>query len=141
VETELEAIGKLIRDLRDKRGWTQRELGDKVGVSPQAVSEWERGNVPPLRKHRRRLDAALRAEGQILAALNHADVDDEEDDDEFTWDKLVNLMQQLDLRLAALEAEGDDRDRRIDALESQAEPTSGATPGTPRPATRRRRAP
>lgn len=137
MESELEAIGKLIRDLRDKRGWTQRELGDKVGVSPQAVSEWERGNVPPLRKYRRRLDAVLRAEGQILVALDHVNGDDTEP----TWDDIVNLMQQIDRRLAALEAEGDARDRRLAALETRDGPTSAATPETPRPATRRRRAP
>lgn len=38
-----------IRNLRSNRGWTQRELSEKMHVSEDAVSSWERGiNTPPL---------------------------------------------------------------------------------------------
>ena len=40
-------IGKLIADLRKKKGLTQQELGDKVGVGFRAVSKWERGLTLP----------------------------------------------------------------------------------------------
>ena len=35
--------GSLIRQLRLKEGWTQKELGSKIGISDKAISKWERG--------------------------------------------------------------------------------------------------
>lgn len=32
-----------IAELRKKAGWTQQELGEKLGVSYQSVSKWENG--------------------------------------------------------------------------------------------------
>lgn len=44
----------MIRELREQHGWTQRELGERVGVSGHAVWCWESGtkipSVPTLRK-------------------------------------------------------------------------------------------
>ena len=40
-------IGKIIKDARTKKNMTQLELADKMGVSYQAVSNWERGNTMP----------------------------------------------------------------------------------------------
>ena len=39
--------GKLIASQRKKKGMTQQELGDKVGVGFRAVSKWERGLTSP----------------------------------------------------------------------------------------------
>lgn len=36
-------IGDRIRELRKKRGWSQKVLGEKVNVSMQVISNWERG--------------------------------------------------------------------------------------------------
>ena len=36
-------IGENIARLRKEKGWTQAELGEKLGVSNQAVSKWESG--------------------------------------------------------------------------------------------------
>lgn len=38
-----EKFGKFIRDLRKMKNLTQKELGEKVGVTDKAVSKWERG--------------------------------------------------------------------------------------------------
>ena len=40
-------VSKNIRALRDKRGWTQEKLAERMGVSFQAVSSWERGEYLP----------------------------------------------------------------------------------------------
>ena len=40
-------IGDRIRAARKKHGWLQQELADRVGVSRQIASNWERGYTPP----------------------------------------------------------------------------------------------
>lgn len=39
-------IGSEIKKFRIKKGITQEQLGQLVGVTTQAVSKWERGGVP-----------------------------------------------------------------------------------------------
>lgn len=39
-------LGRKIKEYRVKRGITQEELGNLVGVTTQAVSKWERGGTP-----------------------------------------------------------------------------------------------
>ena len=41
------SIGKNIASFRKAKGWTQAELGEKIGVSNQAVSKWENGTTLP----------------------------------------------------------------------------------------------
>ena len=43
----MQAIGKKISALRKERDMTQVDLADKLGVTYQAVSSWERGNSMP----------------------------------------------------------------------------------------------
>ena len=40
-------IGRKISDLRKVKGFTQEELAERLGVSPQAVSKWENDNSCP----------------------------------------------------------------------------------------------
>lgn len=40
-------IGKFIADLRKKKGMTQEQLGDKLGVTNKTISRWENGNYMP----------------------------------------------------------------------------------------------
>lgn len=42
-----ETVGKQIALLRANKGITQNELGERIGVSFQAVSKWERGETFP----------------------------------------------------------------------------------------------
>ena len=41
------SLGKRIAEGRHDVGLTQRELAEKVGVTAQAVSKWERGSSCP----------------------------------------------------------------------------------------------
>ena len=47
VQTMEESLGQRIARLRKNKGLTQEELGDKVGVSSQAVSKWETDSSVP----------------------------------------------------------------------------------------------
>lgn len=40
-------IGAFIAALRKEKGWTQEELGERVGVTNKTVSRWENGNYMP----------------------------------------------------------------------------------------------
>ena len=40
-------FGERIKELRIHHTWTQQELGDKLGVSKQSVSNWENSNIMP----------------------------------------------------------------------------------------------
>ena len=44
-----ERIGKFIQESRKKKGLTQQELGEKLGVSDRTIGNWENGrNMPDL---------------------------------------------------------------------------------------------
>ena len=43
----VEKVGKQIAVLRKEKGLTQNDLGERLGVSFQAVSKWERGEALP----------------------------------------------------------------------------------------------
>ena len=39
--------GELIKNARIKKGYTQVELGDLLGVTNKAISRWEKGDTVP----------------------------------------------------------------------------------------------
>ena len=44
---DIKKVGEQISALRKEKGITQSELGERIGVSFQAVSKWERGETLP----------------------------------------------------------------------------------------------
>ena len=44
---DMKAVGSQISDLRRAKGMTQAELGERLGVTFQAVSKWERAETLP----------------------------------------------------------------------------------------------
>ncbi len=44
---DISNLGKKIADARHNSGLTQKDLADRVGVTAQAVSKWERGSSCP----------------------------------------------------------------------------------------------
>ena len=47
MKTDMDKIGMYILQLRKNKGMTQNELGERLQVSSQAVSKWERGECLP----------------------------------------------------------------------------------------------
>lgn len=39
--------GKLIKKLREEKGFTQEELGSSIGTNGNVISRWERGKTTP----------------------------------------------------------------------------------------------
>ena len=56
---ELKGIGQMIRDARIRKGMTQADLADNIGVSQGAVGQWEQGMTIPRPKHIVRLSTLL----------------------------------------------------------------------------------
>jgi len=40
IQVELTQIGKFIAELRKEHGFTQEQLGDKIGVTNKTISRW-----------------------------------------------------------------------------------------------------
>lgn len=57
----------LLMQARLSRGWTQQQLADQLGTTPQTVSRWERGIATPGPYHRGKLSALF---GLSLAELS-----------------------------------------------------------------------
>ena len=46
--TEARTIGRQIADARQLHSWTQRQLGEQIGIGASLVAKWEQGSrVPP----------------------------------------------------------------------------------------------
>lgn len=43
--------GAKLRSLRNKKGWSQGELGRRIGAHTTSVSDWERGDNAPSGRH------------------------------------------------------------------------------------------
>ncbi|WP_406154313.1 helix-turn-helix transcriptional regulator [Streptomyces sp. NBC_01023] len=69
------AFGELLRRLRDERGWTQDELGERMGCSGTHISAVETGRRPPTSRFSASADRALGAGGKLQRqsrALRHS---------------------------------------------------------------------
>lgn len=40
-------VGRFLAHLRQEAGWTQEQLGEKLGVTNKTVSRWENGHYLP----------------------------------------------------------------------------------------------
>ncbi|MGH9159302.1 MAG: helix-turn-helix domain-containing protein, partial [Vicinamibacteraceae bacterium] len=63
-------LGKLIRERRQDRRWSLRQLGEKIGVTPAYVADLEAGRRSPGAELRERIAAALDISPENLAAAD-----------------------------------------------------------------------
>jgi transcriptional regulator with XRE-family HTH domain len=61
-------LGRAIRRARLAVGFTQVQLGRRVGLKGRAVYRWERGDSEPRKRHRRELIVVLNAVNPVAAS-------------------------------------------------------------------------
>ena len=90
--------GELIREARKKKGLTQRELGELLGMSDVGVAQWEKGLRNPRLETRQRIAKALDID--VTALMSDSEKEDYFDlfgtDAErvgFAWVKLKERME------------------------------------------------
>ena len=86
-------MGKRIRDLRQRRGLTQRELAELSGLSESALRSYELGDRFPKERHLDRIARALRVRPEVF-----------EDHDEMTSVDLSKALRDWGRRREQLDA-------------------------------------
>ena len=78
-------MGRRIRDLRQRRGLTQRELAELSGLSESALRSYELGDRFPKERHLDRIARALRVRPEVF-----------EDHDITTVDQVIHALFNLE---------------------------------------------
>lgn len=84
-------IGMKIKQARMAHGWTQEELGNRIGVQKSAIAKWETGRVENIKR------ASLVALAEALE-ISPADLigRSEQKDISPTKAKLIDLVSDMD---------------------------------------------
>lgn len=99
----MESIGRKISELRKAKNMTQMELADKMSISFQAVSNWERGNsMPDIAKlpelaqiFEVTIDELLGERNELLESVASGQITEYLDQNEVTVDKLSGVAPVL----------------------------------------------
>ena len=59
-------LGDNIRKARGKKGWTQKQLAEAIGVKHNSISDWERGKNKPYADMLERIMGALDVDANTL---------------------------------------------------------------------------
>ena len=70
-------IGEKIRELREKKHWSQKQLAKKAGVSETYIKRYERGEVCPSNQTMYKLAKALGVDITVLIAAKYPIIDTE----------------------------------------------------------------
>lgn len=100
---EMKQIGKKITDLRKANNMTQMELADKLGISFQAVSNWERGNTMPdisklpelARIFQVSVDELLNGKASLVEAVLDGTVDNYIEEGTITEQEIIDTLPLL----------------------------------------------
>lgn len=100
---DMKQIGKKITNLRKTHNMTQMELADKLGISFQAVSNWERGNtMPDISKlpelaeiFHISVDELLNGKAPLVAAVLNDTVDEYMEEGNVTEEEIVDTLPLL----------------------------------------------
>ena len=100
---DMQKIGKRIISLRKKRNLTQLELADKMGISFQAISGWERGiSMPDISKlpelaqiFNVTIDELIGEKSDFIEAVVNDDVDSYLKSEAFSSDEIADAVPLL----------------------------------------------
>lgn len=81
--------GKKLRKLRTDRGWSQSQLGHKIGAHVTSVSDWERGDNAPSGRH----IVGLARELGVPVEHFYGDDEDEESDQAMSREQLHAIQR------------------------------------------------
>ncbi|WP_297100972.1 helix-turn-helix transcriptional regulator [uncultured Draconibacterium sp.] len=93
--------GKLIKELRIKKGMTQEELAEKTEVSPRTIQRIENGQVDPRAYTLQMIAKALEVDFSLFAA-NEAEETEETEKENNTWLGFLHLSGILPLLVPTL---------------------------------------
>lgn len=88
--------GRLIRDCRRGRGWTQSELAHRLGTPQSAVARWERGAISPRVATLERILRACGFEPKIQL-LDQWQVDRDQLCERLSWSPIERLRYLVDM--------------------------------------------
>lgn len=88
------AIGNFICELRQEKGFTQKELGDLLGVTNKAVSKWETGAALPRLDTLRQLADILGCTQEELFLGHRIDRADPEEDKPSVTEGYISVVQR-----------------------------------------------
>lgn len=91
-------LGALIRTARQRRGWTQEQLAEKIGVQKSYVSQWETGARKWPQEHVRAIAFYLGL-SQVEMAVAAGIIDEPQDPPPLPTDPLVTELVALLPRL------------------------------------------
>lgn len=86
---DMQKMGKHIIKLRKGKGWTQQQMAEQLGVSPQAVSKWECGETVPDIEILEKISATFRV--TIDSIIKAQDVDN------FVFEFGVGILPYIDM--------------------------------------------
>lgn len=106
-------VAKRIKQARIEKNMTQMNLADAMGVSFQAVSNWERGNSMPDISKLEELCAALDLTVQELLGMDAAVVEKAMGDEPMTVEELVQVAPMLLPKTVQIKMEASRKDSTV----------------------------
>ncbi len=107
-------LGNRLKGLRNKKGMTQKELADMLGVTDGAIGMWERGRREP---DGDKLSQLARIFGvSVDYLLGHSDNPKADPDNYSMPDSLEEFLSQQGVKFDGVPLTDDDRQRLLLAL-------------------------
>lgn len=107
-------LGNRLKGLRNKKGMTQKELADMLGVTDGAVGMWERGRREPGGDKLSQLARIFGVSVDYL--LGHSDNPKADPDNYSMPDSLEEFLSQQGVKFDGVPLTDDDRQRLLLAL-------------------------
>lgn len=95
-------FGKTLRDLREKSGMSQKQLADRVGVSPESISMYELHERMPKQENLARIAEVFKVSTDYLLGIEKkktADLTGLTDEDIEIIERLIESMRKKNKKI------------------------------------------